>query len=509
MPVALAEVVPQSAIATGYVVTAPRAWAELANLPVTLAESSGNSFALENALLGLKIATIPRADVHYAEDIQPWIDGAMGAIVPDADGSMQWIAVMGVKDRGKAEAFVQKVHLSSMTNPNTQDINGVSVTETTQNPDRPLFSAIIDNRLILAGSRSAMESAIATHNGQPAYADNPKVKTLRDRPLSLKNPVFAWEVPDFAAFQKAMGSDRPALNSPLAIAPAYLSSLDTVDSLAVGAGTVDRGLHLQGMVHLTQELPPSAAKTGDNRAIARFPENTLALVSSRDIAREWKNFSDRAAADPDLKDVTADIRQKLGMAGLDADRDVFGWLDGEFAVGVVNIAAKPEEQVKLSGLVVLETSDRATGEQSIDKLTRTFKLMPQLGVADRQIDNINLTEWSIPTQGVMLSYGWLDGQEWIATLGASYEDFIRDRPKSLAQSDRFRSLTRDLPPSNSGTLYLDLEQLQLASDRVPLLPRPFDSNQQALLAALKGIALTLSQPSAQTQQVDVRITLRE
>jgi len=121
--------------------------------------------------------------------------------------------------------------------------------------------------------------------------------------------------------------------------------------------------------------------------VARFPGETIALISG--ISRHWSAFVEQTQTSPEFKGIDQ-VRQQLKTINLDLDKDIFGWMDGEFA-----IAAIPSKQVLAAvgfgGALVFDTSDRKTAEATFDKIDHKSNFI----TVGQNVQGKAVTEWQI------------------------------------------------------------------------------------------------------------------
>ena len=185
-------------------------------------------------------------------------------------------------------------------------------------------------------------------------------------------------------------------------------------------------------------------------------------------------------------------------------------MDGEFSLGLISLSQGGAANLEMAGLMVLETSNRSTGEQSLQKLEQMTRMMPFIGINQRKAQGTQLTEWTIPQQGVVLSYGWLNRQNLVLTVGTSYESLKQQSSQGkLSKSPQYKSLIADLPHQPLGTFYLDVEQLMGKLNQFPAIsPTNTSPEVQATLETIQGIGMTATLPDKTTSQADIMITLK-
>ena len=89
-------------------------------------------------------------------------------------------------------------------------------------------------------------------------------------------------------------------------------------------------------------------------------------------------------------------------------------------------------------------------------------------IQEKNMDGIDVVEWMFPLQGVVLSYGWLDNQNLMVTLGTSFE-IIQDskEQETLLENPNFNEIKSLLPSNNLGYFYVDFSQVSQQLNQLP------------------------------------------
>ncbi|GAB4224538.1 MAG: hypothetical protein Kow0049_00030 [Stanieria sp.] len=183
-PLAAAELIPQEAIVTGFVVTNPNNWSQLeqVGIPPSLLKNNWNQAQQE---------MLAETQINYATDIQPWLGGIALAILPQSNtqalSEPQFLGIFGIKNKLKAYNFFKKVTQQSK-NIQTTEYQGIKITETIYSSE-PSYFALVENKVLFATNRQVIEQAIATYRGSPSLADSEATKAAFSEKFTLKNSL--------------------------------------------------------------------------------------------------------------------------------------------------------------------------------------------------------------------------------------------------------------------------------------------------------------------------------
>jgi hypothetical protein len=257
---------------------------------------------------------------------------------------------------------------------------------------------------VLAPKQKAVEQAIDTFKGEPSFAGVEGVDSILAKGVDVKNPIAQIYMPDYAsAVQQLIATSPNATMLP----PATLAQLQQVKSVVAAVGVDDTGLRMKAIAGVDSEAINLQYQPSPGKMVARFPAETLALVTGVGISRSWLAFVEQTKNSPELQQGLDGARQQLKTVNIDLDKDIFSWMDGEFA-----FAAIPSNQgllapVGFGGALVFDTSDRATTEATFNKLDAIAK-SNFISVGQRNVGGKAVTEWQTPLQGALLGHGWLD-----------------------------------------------------------------------------------------------------
>ncbi|PSN17628.1 hypothetical protein C7271_16740 [filamentous cyanobacterium CCP5] len=226
------------------------------------------------------------------------------------------------------------------------------------------------------------------------------------------------------------------------------------------------GLRLQSRFYLDALSALASPEPAPSSLLDQLPAATYVLASSYNLTGTWQvvasfleNFSEETRAGLDA------ARNFVQLAtGLDLDRELLGWMDGEFALFAFPAEtspftqALPEAYIALGAMV--QTSDRPAAETALVGFRELAELFA-LPLTEDIVNGESTIDLGLPLAGPeplsVLSYGW--SQEDTLTFASGrgpMARLINPIPfDPLSQHSTFRSATAGFPQANNGYFYLN------------------------------------------------------
>lgn len=503
-PQAIAKVIPDDAYMATYVSTDAQAWSKLQQFGTPEAQK-----IVSDELNKTRQQMMTEPKIDYDKDIKPWIGNAMIALLPSesqaSSESPNMLVVVGIKDKVSALNFANRMKSESKVKATESDYKGVKIVEYA-GQKTPSYTTVLNDYLLIAYNKKTIEQAIDTTKGEPSLASRPGADSLLSKGLDLQNPLARVYFPDYATAVQQLTAIGKSSSAPLP--PQTLTQLKQVKSLVAGIGVDDAGLRLKALANLDPQVKTVEFKPAPGTIVNQFPGDTLALISGAGISRYWAQAVEGAKANPDTQKVIDQMRQQSGAVGLDLDKEIFGWMDGEFA-----LAAIPSNQGLLStvgfgGALVIDTSDRKTAEATLAKLDALVK-NTGLSVGQRDVQGKQVTEWQTP-QGAALEHGWLDQDSVFITIGPLASTVATKPSQSLDSADAFKAATASLPKQNVGYFYLDMDKTMtlVNSKAVETQSNAVPPETAAIFNSIRGIGVTSNQADKSTTAMELLLALK-
>lgn len=478
------------------------------------------------------------SDFDYEKDVKPWIgknvsiailpkDRATSAAprqlksaapryVPMSDtGSVQFVQdkptaeappnillVIEVKDKAGAEKFLtEKVKAKSGGKEKQSDYKGIKITQYGEG-DKASASAMVGNYLVISPYEQATQKAIDTFSGGPSLAASASKDDLK-----LQNSVAQVYIPNFGESIVELAALSPEAET---IPPESLAQLKKVKSVNMGFGIDDAGIRFKAV----SKFDPNAIAgftNSPNKVLGQIPSQAFSVITGFNIKNSWEQFVKSADNTPEVKEGIEEVRKQLKSSPLaiDLDKDIFGWMDGEFAIA--SVSSKPEgilaQTQGLAPLLLLQTTNRAAGESLLAKLD-DFASKNGAQVAKKDVSGVSVTEWSAPGAGAIVAHGWSQKDTLFVTAAPIVSLFVPKPASALDADANFKSIVSTLPSSNVGYFYIDVDKTWgIFQGFLP--PSEVNAETQAVVQSIKGLAGTAAYPNPETAEVEIVLALKK
>ena len=490
-------------------------------------------------------SNLASGDFNYEKDMKPWIGknatiaflplGKTASLAPtrsqaaiqnryvpmSATGSIQFvqekvapqaksvpniIVVLEVKDKAGAEKFLtQQVKAKGGGKEKQSDYKGVKITQYGEGDSVTSYAMVGDN-LIFSPTEQNTQKAIDTFKGEASLASAASADDLK-----IKNPVAQVYIPNFSQSIVELAAMNPDAQP---IPPESLEQLKQVKSMNMGLGIDDAGLRFKALGKF-EPATIAALKNSPNKIISQIPSQAFVVITGFNIKNTWEQFVKSAEKTPDIKKGLNETRTQLKSSplALDLDKDIFGWMDGEFTIA--SVSGKPEgilaQTQGLAPVLMLQTTNRPAGESLLSKLD-DFVTKNGGKVGKKDVGGVAVTEWSFPgAPGAIISHGW--GQKDILFMTASpIVPLFLPKPASAIEADpTFKSVISTLPNSNVGYFYMDatktwniVQTFMPAAEKQKITP-----DVKALIETVRGLAVTATYPNQETAELEAILALKK
>jgi Protein of unknown function (DUF3352) len=483
-------------------------------------------------------------DFDYEKDVKPWIgksvtiailpSGKTASLLPSKSqaaiqnryvpmsdtGSIQFVQdkdapkakaepnvliVIEVKDKVGAEKFLtDKVKAKTGGKETKSDYKGVQITQYGEGPKAGRV-AMVGDYLVVGPNEQDVKTAIDTSKGEASLASGASADDLK-----LQNPVIQFYIPNFGESIVELAALNPEAKT---IPPESMEQLKKVKSMNMGFGIDDVGIRFKA-VGKFDPAAIAALKNSPNKVISQIPSQAFAVTNGFSIKNSWEQFVKSADNTPEVKKGIDEVRTQLKSSPvpLDLDKDIFGWMDGEFAFAVVS--GKPEgilaQSQGLAPLLMLQTTNRAAAE-SLFKKVDDFASKNGVKVSKKDVGGVSVTEWSVTGAGAIGSYGWSQQDTLFITASPIVSLFVPKPATAIDADPTFKSVVSTLPANNIGYFYIDADRTWsiVQSFMPPAEKEKTPPEAKALIESIRGLAGTAVYPNADTAEVEVILALKK
>ncbi|NQE34765.1 DUF3352 domain-containing protein [Microcoleus asticus] len=496
-----AKVVPDEAMMAAFISPNPQALSKLQRFG-----TPGAQKLVGQGLKAFQEQSLAGTQIDFDRDLKPWLGGVMVALLPpDAAANTEppkLLVIVSVKNKISAWNFANKLKSQPGATTQETEYKGVKIYEIAEPTGKRYSVALLNDQLVMAPLKKPVELAIDTFKGEPSLATQQSTTKFFAESAGVKNPIATVYISDYPAAIEQLKANLPAdIQLPWTV----FSQFKQVKSLVAGIGADSEGLRVKTIAQLdpkfVQQNPQFASKL-----LPRFPDETIALVGGKGIDKIWSQATAEAKDSPEVDRGVQQVRDSFKRLDLDADRDVFGWMNGEFAIGAIGSNQGILSQLGMGAAMIFETSDRPAAEATLKKLDAIAKSNPTVSVAPRQVQGKEVTEWQIPQQGTLFGHGWLNENSVFVAFGGPLVDVITSMPpQPLSSSPSFQAIATSLPQANQGYFYIDMEKTMSWANQYLLAVQPNLVSPPAaeLLNSLRGVSVATASTAPSTAQLEM------
>lgn len=501
------DLVPQNALATISFTTNEGQWRRLRQFGTTQTQA-----AFDRSLAEWRDRLLSANDLNYNKDIRPWIgDEVTIAFLspsnpnPTASPSEQApidaeqtpVILAPIANPGRA----QQVFSNRQSGAQTREYKGESI-GSIQSDGKSYAYTVVDDRLIVVSpDAKAIEQVIDTEQGGASIVKTPGFAQAVNR-LETPQPFARMYV------------NVPVANAILATSAAQPLPTQTLTPLQRNQGIVatatleSDGIRFQGTSWLDPQGDLRNRVTNSaERMPSILPANTLMMTSGGNLKQLWQDYSDRATAPSNISPDR--FRQAIrSTTGLDLDKDLIEWMNGEFAIGLLPITQTGTAQ-SAGAMLLVQASDRRAADAALTKLDEAMRTRYQFQVSEATVGGKPVVNWVSPFSAIRVTRGWLDGNvAFLALNGAIAESILPQTNTPLAADPTFQAAISSTLNPNNGHFYVNLDRL--TQQDAPFLLFPLLPQQTTqFVQAIQSIGATGAMVDDRTTRYDILVRLRK
>jgi hypothetical protein len=413
------------------------------------------------------------------------------------------LIIAEIKDKAGATKFTEQVKTKAGGKPSQSDYKGVQISKFGEG-SKETSTAFVGDYLVVAPQEKAVQKAIDTFKGDPSLSS-----ALKADSLDLKNPLVQVYIPDFANSMQQMAAMNPK-TPPLT--PESLEQFKQITSFNMGAGVDSDGIRIKMVTKLSPSFSKIGYKASPGKVISQLPAQTFGLVTGIDLNSSWKRFVESSAKVPEVKKAVDQFREqsKSSPLAIDLDKDVFEWMDGEFALGAIASSEGILAQFGVGPVVIYQTSNRAAAESLLKKFDDYVKKNGGT-VTTKDVGGVKVTEWGGPGAPPFVSYGWHQQDAFFMT-ATPLVSMIAPKPSASLDADAvFKTVTASLlSPSSIGYFYLDMEKTwALVSKFIPESSKSeIPPVTLELINSVRGVGVTFTVPDSNTAKAEFLVSMK-
>lgn len=514
-------IIPQDALLTVSLTTDPKQWQKFQELGTKQMQAE-----ITKNLLQLRDRLLTENGYDFQTDIAPWVgDEVTLAILwpptiqpglkpldknkDSAIAQQSIIMVLPVKKLEAAKNILAGPKTLKQGKWTEHTYQGITIKQTNNQSGQNLSAALLDQRfLVITGDTQATERVIDTYQGKPSLAT---VKGFGDNLRKIANyrpfAQFYLNVP-IASKLAAAAPDRP-------LPAQVLTQLQNNQGLAGSVTLEAEGIRLTGISwRNSQSQRVLKVDKTDGIMQNRLPADTLMMLSHTNLQKLWEEYVLISEKNPLAPISPEKLRGNVkSLTGLDLDKDILSWMQGEFSVSVIpNSSNNDYSQDYRAGLLLMvQARDSSTGESlrksaeaSLKKLDEVMQNQYQFQIQPSTVAGKPVVNWITPLNTLTATHGWLDNDIAFLVVGAPITDKIIPKPEqTLASRESFQETV----PQQSHTttrFFLDMETSVKDFTLNTVFPQ-----QQTFLDATQSIGMTFAVSDERSMRYEIFIILKK
>jgi Protein of unknown function (DUF3352) len=459
----------------------------------------------------------PTVNFDYAKDVESWLDSKVAFAFLPKKGSTpatlqsNFLLFAPIKDISRAQPFLNLI-TSDKQNTKKREYQGVTIWEikssdqkkslasnTKQltpapgiglpnapglnipvpklpNPskvtkNRVLAFAVIPGYIVAGNSTQPIEQLIDSSLAKvPTLAQNPNYQKSREHPQANQALLSMYQNPEkfftlFKDLAKDISNDPEIPIPNIDVSTFDVEPFKQITSIHSYLTLQPEGLRFQinsySQKPVSQEI--QSLTSNQETILSKMPGVTYSAFTGRNLNQQWQMLANAFSTKKELKDGLETVRNTVRTTtGLDLDKDIISWMDGEYALFLYPTKSgflktvSPNHNMGLA--LAIQTSNRSAADNALQKLE---KLLTDFGagavkVNTRNINGKPVTSLDVTGSPSLLAYSWVDEKTLILTSGyGTMNDPVPEPRTKLAANYNFMKATGSLPRPNQGYFYMN------------------------------------------------------
>ena len=506
-------------------------------------------------------AFIPSDFKNYISFLQPWFGNHIAfAFLPKTSAETasidsNFLMLAAIKDRQRLQPFINQLKVGAK-NVKQQQYKGINILEietsrpsslpkksplkfpqfrspteilkrkpTIRNEKQILAIAVVDGYMGIGNSVKPIKSLIdtATSKGSTeTLFDNPKFQPTIEHPLANKAMFGMYQNPTgYLSLVEDILKDPSLSFPPQSLDLFNMKEVNQYQSINSFVTTQAEGLRFQVVAHRQKSLATSKetiSNISEEKILSWIPATTYSTFTGQNINQKWQIISKLLSAQPKTASGLKDFRNLFrSNTGLDVDRDIINWMDGEYALffyptqGGFFKSISPNLNLGIG--LSFQTSNPQAVSNTLDKLDKFIQTFSknEVTVSKSTVNGNSVTSWESQNNSTqsLLAYSWLNDNTVMITTGkGAIADLVPQPYVSLPSAYNFKTATNSFPRPNQGYFYMNMGSV--LSWAYSFLPSEYNNPYFQIFKQAIGSVYSISSTSstmAQREQFDFLVVL--
>jgi hypothetical protein len=409
----------------------------------------------------------PDTEIIFSEDILPWLGQFAGFGMKDIqygdyfETDMDLYLIVEVRDKKKADDFLIKmmdeIRQAEDETFLEETYERTTIYELDAEYEEDRISLARSGNLFILSNRSEVVKEVIDASKGDSIADSDSYQQIiaelpKDRLLTFfMDPSFLESIYEELNFLADLEGS---------------AQMDMLAGMGMSISAVEVGLQMDAILaynldQMTEDQRASMQiEPGEPMTASLFPKETYLYIASEHLNKSIEGLQEGVlgtAEEEELDEAMEIFEQQFGINPM---TDLFPYLDGEWALGVLESSqGMLAEQlgIPLNLMLVIESSDQDALLNAAEKIAQGLENTGQFDVLQTESDGIQLFELQDPFyQETAFGYAVKDNILFISLDTWAIEDVYGDRV-SLDQYSRYKDGWDAFPKDIRPTVYIDVE----------------------------------------------------
>ncbi len=412
------------------------------------------------------------ANITYEDDIKPWLGSEVTLAVPDLMSSINNPSetppiVIAVRTTNKeaSDNFISKILAQATEDGDAFSEETYSEVTLHIQQDQPENEGVImttfDDFVIASNNNALVKEMIDKAQGNseaPSLTENAKYqKIVNELPPQA---IATMYIEIYGIFETAIKE------SGVELLPEQTKDLEAFEAVGVAGTLQPNGIQFDVVVtynveKMSERMKASLQQPGSPNAVLNdIPADALFVYNGNNLNNIWQQTRASLESNPDFGEGIKDLEQELGLS---IDENIFGWMTGEFALVLLEIAPPDQSSPPLGGYVLIGTDNVDNARSHVEKALGVLE--EQGGLPPFETKTIGGAEMNLMadpfSQQVMGGYGFYNNYFLAGYLEDSLVAATSAANSPLSGSSNFKTVQDRLPGNNYGYMYANLERGRL------------------------------------------------
>ncbi len=406
----------------------------------------------------------------FSEDIQPWMGNniaiGMSNVKFDQYGEpdeFDLVFAIEARDKTAADEFLVKFEREYESTASgtfqQEEYEGVTIYEFNGEYESERLAFARSGKLVLLGTTgNALKNAIDAQNGD-SLSDNDQYRDLIKK--APGDPLVS-----FFLSGEILTELTAAVGSGAGIAPPNMENVGWQNMLFT-MSVIDEGLQFDALISFDPDALTESQKQlydmydQSSALVQKMPKNTVLFIGGRGLNLVWEAANEQLATTPGAADLQEAMDMLAREIGINLDKDLFPYLDGEYAIGVMpsSEGMLAAEGVNLGYAVMFESSNAEALNETVVTFNEAIESDGFFQLTPAEVAGHTTYVFPDFSSGdPLIAYGVVEDFLILSSSPQTMESLFADGD-SLADNEGYKTVSRALPGGADPYFYADVRNM--------------------------------------------------